>query len=379
MKYYLIAGEASGDLQGAALVEAIRNADPAADIRCWGGDLMFKAGATVVKHYRDLAFMGFVEVVKNLPTILRNFRFAKTDILAFGPDCLILIDYPGFNLRMAKWAKKQKLRVFYYISPQLWAWHTSRVEIIRECVERMFVIFPFEVDFYKKHGVEVSFIGHPLVKKIDSHPTAPDFFTRNKLSPQKPIIALLPGSRKQEIARMLQVMLHVSALFPDYQFVVAGAPSLEKAFYQPFLRAFPTVKMLEGQTYDLLQHAIAALVTSGTATLEAALFNVPQVVCYKGGAVSFFFARKLVNKDLKFISIVNLIADERVVEELIQNNFTSEKAADNLRRLLQVEHRNQVLKGYEKLRKQIDTHGGAALAASQIVAALQISTKRMLE
>lgn len=374
MKYYLIAGEASGDLQGAALVEALRNADPAAEIRCWGGDLMQKAGGKVVKHYRDLAFMGFVEVVKNLPTILRNFRLAKTDVQAFNPDCLILIDYPGFNLRMAKWAKRQGLQVFYYISPQLWAWHTGRVEIIRHCVERMFVIFPFEVDFYKKHEVEVSFIGHPLVKMVDRHLSAPDFLTKNDLSSQKPIIALLPGSRRQEVSRMLDVMLQTSALFPDYQFVVAGAPSLGKDFYQPFLAEFPAVKLLEGQTYDLLRHASAALVTSGTATLEAALFNVPQVVCYKGGAVSYFLAKKLVNKDLKFISIVNLIADERVVEELIQYDFSIEKTAQNLQDLMLPAKRHQILVGYEKVRKRLDFQGGAELAANQIVAAVQTST-----
>lgn len=378
MKYYLIAGEASGDLQGAVLLKALRNADPAAEIRCWGGDLMAKAGANVVKHYRDLAFMGFVEVVKNLPTILRNFRFAKTDIKAFEPDCLILIDYPGFNLRMAKWAKRQGLQVFYYISPQLWAWHTSRVEIIRQCVERMFVIFPFEVDFYKKHGVEVSFIGHPLVKMVDSHPIAPDLFTKNDLLPKMPIIALLPGSRKQEIARMLEVMLKTSTHFPDYQFIVAGAPSIEKAFYVPFLTEFPAVKLLEGQTYDLLQQASAALVTSGTATLEAALFNLPQVVCYKGGTVSYFLAKKLVNKDLKFISIVNLIADERVVEELIQYDFSIEKTAQNLRDLMLPAKRHQILVGYEMVRKRLDYQGGAELAANQIVAALQASTIKRL-
>ncbi len=371
MKYYLIAGEPSGDLQGAALVKAIFAADPSAQIRCWGGDLMEAQGAQVVKHYRELAFMGFVEVVKNLPTILRNFRSAKSDIQQFEPDCLILIDYPGFNLRMATWAKKQGFRVFYYISPQLWAWHTSRVKIVRESVERMFVIFPFEEEFYKKHGVDVSFIGHPLAAVIEKHVASPDFFTKNDLKQEKPIIAILPGSRQQEVARMLETMLQVSALLPDYQFVVAKAPSLERAFYDSFLKEFPSVKLVENQTYDLLQHTHAAVVTSGTATLETALFRVPQVVCYKAGSISYLLARWLVNKDLKFISIVNLIAGKQVVEELIQGDFTIEKTAISLCSILSGEPRIGVLMGYEGLRQQLGPSGCAERAADFIVDALQ--------
>jgi lipid-A-disaccharide synthase len=366
MKYYLIAGEPSGDLQGAALVSALRNADPHADLRCWGGDLMAAAGAMVVKHYRELAFMGFVEVLKNLPTILRNFRFAKSDITAYQPDCIILIDYPGFNLRMATWAKKQGIRVFYYISPQLWAWHTSRVKIIKEAVERMFVIFPFEVDFYKKHGVEVSYIGHPLLAVIEGHQPDPEFRQKNQLENEKPIIALLPGSRRQEVTRMLGVMLQVSTLFPDYQFVVAGAPSLEPAFYQRFLTASPSAKMVHGQTYDLLHHAKAALVTSGTATLETALFKVPQVVCYKAGSLSYRLARWLVNKDLAFISIVNLIADKKVVEELIQADFTVENCAQFLRLLFSDKSSTQIENGYQTVIEKLGTRKGAQLAASEI-------------
>jgi lipid-A-disaccharide synthase len=371
MKYYLIAGEPSGDLQGAALVKAIFAADSTAQIRCWGGDLMEAQGAQVVKHYRELAFMGFVEVVKNLPTILRNFRSAKSDVQQFHPDCLILIDYPGFNLRMATWAKKQGIRVFYYISPQLWAWHTSRVKIVRDCVERMFVIFPFEEEFYKKHCVEVSFIGHPLASVIERHVASPDFFTKNDLEQEKPIIAILPGSRQQEVARMLETMLQVSALLPDYQFVVAKAPSLERAFYDSFLNKFPPVKLVENQTYDLLQHAHAALVTSGTATLETALFRVPQVVCYKAGSISYLLARWLVNKDLKYISIVNLIAGKQVVEELIQGDFTTEKTAISLSSILSGNTRAEVLMGYEGLRQQLGPSGCAERAADFIVAALQ--------
>ncbi|MCF8247747.1 MAG: lipid-A-disaccharide synthase [Saprospiraceae bacterium] len=371
MKYYVIAGELSGDLQGAALVRALKDADNNAVIRCWGGELMAAEGAEVAMHYRELAFMGFLEVVKNLPAILRNFRFAKTDIKQFAPDCLILIDYPGFNLRMATWAKKQGLRVFYYISPQLWAWHTSRVKIVRDCVERMFVIFPFEADFYKKHGVEVSFIGHPLAAVVERHEAAKDFHSKNKLTEGKPIVALLPGSRRQEVARMLATMLEVSTFFPDYQFVVAKAPSLELAFYETYLADFPSVKLVEHQTYDLLENAHAALVTSGTATLETALFKVPQVVCYKAGGVSYHLARWLVNKDLKFISIVNLIAGNSVVEELIQNEFTVEKTAISLRKILEEKGRFEVLEGYQAMRKLLGPSDCAERAAYYMVAALE--------
>lgn len=373
MRYYIIAGEPSGDLQGAALVRALKQADPSAEIRCWGGDLMAAAGAKTVKHYRELAFMGFVEVVKNLPTILRNFRFAKADIQAFSPDCLILIDYPGFNLRMAKWAKSQGLKVFYYISPQLWAWHTSRVKIIRDCVERMFVIFPFEKDFYKKHGVEVSFIGHPLAAVIERHIAPADFFQKNGLD-AKPIIALLPGSRGQEVERMLATMLEVTTYFPDYQFVVAKAASLELDFYKVFLEKYPSVKLVDNQTYDLLKNAHAALVTSGTATLETALFRVPQVVCYKAGNVSYQLAKRLVNKDLRFISIVNLIANDRVVEELIQADFTTEKTVAALREILVPANRKLVQENYEKLRQLLGPTNCAELAAEEILQNLS-STK----
>lgn len=375
MKYYLLAGEPSGDLHGAALVAALRQADPQADLRCWGGELMADAGAEVVKHYRELAFMGFVEVVKNLPAILRNFRFAKSDIAAYAPDCLILIDYPGFNLRMAKWAKQQGIRVLYYISPQLWAWHTSRVNIVKATVERMFVIFPFEVEFYKKHGVEVSYIGHPLVQVVEGHVPDPDFFQKNHIPQDKPIIALLPGSRRQEVARMLDVMLEVSIHFPDYQFVVAGANALEASFFEAFLTGFPSVKLCYGQTYDLLSHAHAALVTSGTATFETALLGVPQVVCYRAGSVSYRLAKWLVNKDLKFISIVNLIAGKQVVKELIQADFNLENTVKHLSLLLGGPLRQQTKADYKTLRGMLDKKGGAALAAAEMVAILRKQAK----
>ncbi|MEK7256133.1 MAG: lipid-A-disaccharide synthase [Bacteroidota bacterium] len=369
MKYYLIAGEASGDLHGSNLLKALKKEDPTATFRCWGGDLMAAAGATLVKHYRELAFMGFLEVVKNLPTIARNFRFCKKDILDFQPDVLILIDYPGFNLRMATWAKKQGIRVFYYISPQLWAWHTSRVKIIREAVDRMFVILPFEKDFYQKHGVEVDFAGHPLMDVIalQGEQATDDFFEKNGLKKGKPIVALLPGSRRQEITRMLGTMLQMPALFPDYQFIVAGAPSVERSFYEPFLKQNQGVFLVENQTYALLRHAAVALVTSGTATLETALFNVAQVVCYRGNKLSYLLARLLVSRDLKFISMVNLLAERQLVAELIQDDLTVEKLAAELKKLLEMETRREILEGYAEIRKRLGEPGASARVAKRMV------------
>ncbi len=294
MKLYIIAGEASGDLHGANLIKALKIQQPDLQLRVWGGDLMQAAGGEVVKHYRDLAFMGFVEVARNLRTIMKNIAFCKSDILAYQPDALVLIDYPGFNLRIAKWAKKQGIRVIYYISPQIWAWHSSRVHAIRRDVEEMLVILPFETDFFEKYGVKAQFVGHPLLDAIDTS-------TNHQILPPKAnIIALLPGSRQQEIKRILPIMLGVTAYFPDYQFKVAGATSLPPDFYQPFLEKYPHVSLSIGQTYPLLQEAKAALVKSGTSTLEAALFRVPQVVCYAGNSLSYAIARRLVN--VKYIS-----------------------------------------------------------------------------
>ena len=371
MKYYILAGEASGDLHGSNLVRALQLEDPSAEIRGWGGGLMAEAGVEVVKHYRELAFMGFLEVVKNLSTIRRNFRECKTGILQFQPDALILIDYPGFNLRMAKWAKQQGLRVFYYISPQLWAWHSSRVKIVRESVERMFVILPFEKDFYKKYGVEVEYAGHPLLDVVDNQPVDSDFFQKNNLPEGKPIIALLPGSRRQEISRMLKIMASVAPDFPGYQLVVAGAPSIEREFYRDVLPESGEVILVEDQTYALLRHAIAALVTSGTATLETALFGVPQVVCYRGGKVSFWLAKRLVSKDLKFIAIVNLIAGKELVRELIQDDLTVENLRLELKKLLSATHRKTILEGYLELRQQLGEAGASRRAAATMVRVLK--------
>ncbi|MBO9154644.1 lipid-A-disaccharide synthase [Chitinophaga sp. GCM10012297] len=338
MKYYLIAGEASGDLHGSNLIKQLKLQDPQADVRCWGGDLMEQAGATVVKHYRELAFMGFVEVVMNLRTIFKNLDFCKKDIEAWKPDVLVLIDYPGFNLRIAEWAKQQGLKVIYYISPQVWAWKEGRVKKIRETVDKMLVILPFEKDFYKKWDFEVEYVGHPLIEAVKAAreaPAPPPFS-------DKPIIALLPGSRKQEVEKKLPVMLSVAKYFPEYQFVMAQAPSLEDSFINHFTAAYPNVSVVKGKTYPLLLQATAALVTSGTATLETALFGVPEVVCYKGSPVSYFFAKRLIK--VKYISLVNLIMDKPVVKELIQHDLTEENLLKELTLILKDTARHQQMK-----------------------------------
>jgi lipid-A-disaccharide synthase len=324
MKYYIIAGEASGDLHGSNLIKELKRQDPSTTVRCWGGDLMQQAGGDLVKHYKSLAFMGFAEVLMNLRTIFRNLDFCKQDILQYKPDALILIDYPGFNMRIAKWARSQGLRIIYYISPQVWAWKEGRVRQIRETVDKMLVILPFEKEFYKKWNYEVEYVGHPLVEVIDSFrdtPPAPLRFTR-------PIIALLPGSRKQEILKKLPIMLQVTRFFPDYEFVIAQAPGQDPSFYENLTASWPNVSSVRNQTYALLSQAKAAFVTSGTATLETSLFGVPEVVCYKGSTVSYQIARRLIK--VKYISLVNLIMDKLVVKELIQDELTP----DNLRREL---------------------------------------------
>ena len=334
MRYYIIAGEASGDLHGSNLIKELKKVDTIASIRCWGGDLMQQQGGDLVKHYKDLAFMGFLEVVKNLGTIMKNLRFCKEDILRFEPDTLVLIDYPGFNLRIAEWAKQQGIRVVYYISPQVWAWKENRVKIIKACVDKMLVILPFEKDFYKKWDYEVEYVGHPLVEVVEKekedaseiHPAADSPLN------QKNIVAILPGSREQEVQKKLPIMLETSRHFPDHHFIVAKAPSLNDSFYDELMRDHPKVRSVRNKTYSLLMHSQAALVTSGTATLETALFDVPQVVCYKGSVISYQIARRLVK--IKYISLVNLILDKPVVKELIQNDLTVENIRMELEKLL---------------------------------------------
>jgi len=361
MRYYIIAGEASGDLHGGNLIKAIHTQDAGADIRCWGGDNMEAAGATLVKHYRELAFMGFVEVISHLGEIFRNIEFCKKDILAFRPDVLVLIDYPGFNLRIAGWARKQGLRVAYYISPQVWAWKEKRVEKIRCYVDKMLVILPFEKDFYKKWDYEVTYVGHPLIEVVnDEKNRAP-----GKPFSDKPIIALLPGSRAQEIKVKLPIMLRMAEYFPDYCFAIAQAPSLPNSLYKEIMGGKQAI-LVKGQTYNLLKQAKAALVTSGTATLETALFGVPQVVCYKGSAVSFWLATKLVK--VKYISLVNLIMDKPVVTELIQSDLTEAKLKAALTRLLYDEgYKKELKQDYETLWHKLGDSFASGNAAKEIV------------
>ncbi len=367
MKYYIIAGEASGDLHGSNLIKELHKLDNNASMRCWGGDKMESAGATLVKHYRDLAFMGFTEVIKNLPTIFRNISFCKKDILNYHPDVLILIDYPGFNLRIAKWAKQQGLKIIYYISPQVWAWKENRVNAIKRDVDKMLVILPFEKEFYKKWDFEVEYVGHPLVEVIDE-------FKVHHLIKQEddtPVIALLPGSRKQEILIKLPIMLEVARLFPNYKFIVAKAPGLDDTFYNSLLFPYSNVDAVANKTYELLNNAKAALVTSGTATLETALFAVPEIICYKGGNISYQIAKRLIK--IKFIGLVNLIMDKEVVKELIQDDLNVNNIAFELNELLEVPARQEQLqKDYAHL-KDILSKGGhaSANAAKSIYTFLQ--------
>jgi lipid-A-disaccharide synthase len=362
MKYYIIAGEASGDLHGSNLIKELKKLDSAAELRCWGGDLMQTEGATIVKHYKELAFMGFAEVIKNLPTILNNLKFCKQDIESFSPDVLVLIDYPGFNLRIAKWAKEKGFKIIYYISPQVWAWKESRVKLIRQVVDKMLVILPFEKEYFEnKWNYKVEFVGHPLVQVIN------DFLvTYSATKNEEPIIALLPGSRKQEIAKKLPVMLEASKSFSEYQFMVAKAASLDDEFYQGLLNNYPNVKSVRNKTYDLLAQSTAALVTSGTATLEAALFGVPQVVCYKGSAVSYQIAKRLVK--IKYISLVNLIMDKEVVKELIQDDLTVANVIRELENILHNKQRiAQIKDDYTSLRNLLQEQGNASEKAAAII------------
>jgi lipid-A-disaccharide synthase len=368
VKYYIIAGEASGDLHGSNLMKELKKLDENSDFRFWGGDLMQKQGGTLVKHYRDLAFMGFSEVILNLKTILGNIKFCKKDIESFQPDCVILIDYPGFNLRIAEFVHRLGIKVFYYISPQIWAWKTGRVHSIKKFVDQMFVILPFEKDFYSKYDYSVDFVGHPLLDALKdlADLDSEKFKQENQLDNRK-IIALLPGSRKQEIKVKLPLMLSIAKDFPDYQFVIAGAPSQEEEFYKK--TAQDDVKIVFGKTYDLIRSAEAALVTSGTATLETALLNTPEVVCYKGSRISYEIGKRVV-KYVKFISLVNLIMDKEVVKELIQNDLTPKKLQSELTQILNEPKRSQILEEYKKLRQKLGGAGASQRTAEQIFAQL---------
>lgn len=369
MKYYIIAGEASGDLHGSNLMKELKRKDAQAEFRFWGGDLMQEQGGTQVKHYRDLAFMGFAEVIMNLRTILGNIKFCKKDIQGFKPDAVILIDYPGFNLRVAEFVKSLGIKVYYYISPQIWAWKTRRVHTIKKFVDKMFVILPFEKEFYAKYDYKVDFVGHPL---LDAMKDLQDldlekFKSENNLDERK-IIAILPGSRKQEIRVKLPIMLSVAKDFPDYQFVVAGAPSQEESFYRDI--AGNNLKIVFGKTYDLLRSAEAALVTSGTATLETALLNTPEVVCYKGSRISYEIGKRVV-KYIDYISLVNLIMNREVVKELIQSELNTKNLKSELSKILSEPKRSEILNDYKQLREKLGGSGASERTAELIVGDLE--------
>lgn len=373
MKYYIIAGEASGDLHSNNLLKEISKLDEEATFRGWGGDLMEAAGVEIVKHYRDLAFMGFAEVIKNIRTIFRNIAFCKEDIKAYQPDALILVDYPGFNLRIAEWARKEGLRIVYYISPQIWAWKESRVHSIKKNVDKMLVILPFEKAFYEKYGMEVTYVGHPLVEVIAEFKRT---YKGEESQDSIKKIALLPGSRKQEILKKLPVMLEVTKQYPQYKFVVAMAPGLPESFYADLLAPYKNVDSVVNKTYALLAEASAAVVTSGTATLETALFGVPEVICYKGSPVSYQIAKWLVK--IKYICLVNLVMDKEVVKELIQDDFTVANLKTELDRILFDNDKQQQLnKDYNELSELLSKGGHAsANAAANIYQYLDAATKQ---
>lgn len=370
VKSYFIVGEASGDLHASNLAKQLKLQDPGFKSRGWGGDLMSEAGIEVVKHYRDLAFMGFIEVLMNIRTIKANFKAVKADILNYKPDVLILVDYPGFNLRIAEWAHEHNIPVFYYISPQVWAWKKGRVQKIKRFVDEMFVILPFESEFYQKYDYPVHFVGHPLLDVIENEDEGQQHFEEEKQAflekyglQNKDIVALLPGSRKQEIKSMLATMLDVAQDFPDHQFVIAGAPAQEAAFYEELIpKESKHIRLVFGATYDLFRYASAGLVTSGTATLEAGLFQLPQAVCYKGSAISYQIAKRIVS--IKYISLVNLILDKEAVSELIQSDFNKKKVAQELKLLLYNEDRLRKMKSdYEALRKRLGGPGASERTA----------------
>ncbi|WP_316845722.1 lipid-A-disaccharide synthase [Pedobacter psychrodurus] len=368
MKYYLVAGEASGDLHGANLMKALKTEDGEAVFRYFGGDKMQAEGGELVKHYADMAFMGFTEVILNLRTIFRNLKACKEDILQWKPDVLILIDFPGFNLKIAEFAKANGIKVCYYISPKVWAWNQKRVLKIKKVVDHMFCILPFEVDFYKEWGMQVDYVGNPLLDEIAQFTPDVNFRERNQLGDQK-IIALLPGSRKQEIERLLPVMLSITENYPDDVFAIAAAPTFSESYYRQFT-GDKNVQLLFNNTYNLLHHAHAAIVASGTATLETALFKVPQVVVYKGGTISIAIARMLVK--IKFISLVNLIVNKKIVTELIQEDCNTQKVNEELKMILAGAGRDEMLNQYDELLLLMGKPGASAKTAKLIVEKLKV-------
>lgn len=361
MKYFIIAGEASGDLHGSHLMSALKAKDTAASFAYWGGDMMESVSGKPLKHYRDLAFMGFVEVLMNINTIRKNFALCKRQISDYQPDVLILIDYPGFNLRMAEWAKKKGLTVYYYISPQLWAWKSRRIEKIKKFVDRLFVILPFEKTYFEARGVDVSYYGHPLVNIIDD-------YKNNHPRPRQLVAAILPGSRKQEIAKILPRMIQGAEKTNAAKFYISKAPSIPKSFYEAIIPDDERFELFEGSSYDLLNRSEAAMVTSGTATLECALFGVPEIVCYYGSSISYQIAKRLVN--IKYIALANLIVDREIIKELIQQDCNPETIASEFNKLYQSNTKDKINSGYADLRNKLQTDETATvpqLIASEII------------
>lgn len=375
MRYYIIAGEASGDLHGSNLIKGIREVDPAAQIRCWGGDLMKEAGGELVRHYKEGAIMGFVEVVANLGKLARNLNDCKKDILEYSPDAVILIDYPGFNFRIAQFAKEKGLRVFYYIAPKVWAWKEKRVHKLRKYVDRLFIIFPFEIEYFKKWGINAIYRGNPLLDSVDNYPrateTREEFALRTGIDASRTSVALLAGSRKSEIKYLLPRMIEVAKRYPEYQFLMACAPSMEEEFYRSIIgNKCSNIKLLFGETYSILRHSDAAIISSGTASLEAALIGVPQVVCYGGNEISYQIARMVVK--LKYISLANLIMDKGLFKELIQHDCTPDKISMELDQLLgNEEYRNEMMGNYAKVREILGGKGASAKVARAMTEELE--------
>lgn len=375
MRYYIIAGEASGDLHGSNLIKGIRNVDSNAEIRCWGGDLMREAGAHLVKHYKEGAIMGFVEVVANLGKLAMNLQDCKNDIVAYNPDVVILIDYPGFNLKIAKFAKERGMRVFYYIAPKVWAWKEKRVHKLKEFVDRLFIIFPFEIEYFRKWGINAIYRGNPLLDSVDNYKyaseTREEFAQRTGANPSKTTVALLAGSRKGEIKYLLPRMVDIARKHPNYQFLLACAPSMELEVYQKIIgNKCSNIKLMVGQTYSILRHSDAAIINSGTASLEAALIGVPQVVCYGGNEISYQIAKRVVK--LKYISLANLIMDKGLFKELIQHQCTPELIDNELGELLNNKgYRAKMLSDYQDVRDILGGKGASAKVAQAMIDELE--------
>jgi lipid-A-disaccharide synthase len=369
MKYYIIAGEASGDLHASRLIRAIRENDSHAVFRAWGGDLMQEEGAEIVKHYRELAFMGFIEVIRNLPTILGNMGICKKDMIAFNPDVVVFVDYPGFNIPMARFAKHHKFKTVYYISPQVWAWKEKRVKILRKVIDRMIVILPFEKAFYQKWNYETAYVGHPLIEIIDGFNEVNEKGKVKEelgIAQDKTVIALLPGSRIQEIKKKLPIMLEATKYFKNQLFVVAQATSLSDELINSYTASYPNVKIIKGETYKILSIADAAVVTSGTATLETALFQVPEVVCYKSSSISYAIGKRLIK--VPYISLVNLIMNKPVVDELIQDELTPENIKSSLEKIIHLGPQREAMQNeFKNLYHLLKAGGAASKKAAEII------------